>query len=378
MRVVVIGAGLVGLAAAWRLAQNGADVLVLDDGGPAASPVAAGMLAAGSECSAAEQHLLGLARAALHGFPAMVAELEAVTGEPVGLRREGTLCVGVSADDHAEHERLAAVRDRLGVPTARLDDPALHEAEPFLSPRLRGAVLARDELSIDNRRLWSALRRAALGAGARVVPAGAQLVVERGRAVGVRTADQQPLRADVVVLAAGARAGQLAGLPDRARPPVLPVKGHVLRLRPADGAGATAPLRHTVRALVHGREVYLVPRADGELVVGATVEHRGFDLTVQVAAVRELLRLAHEVVPVVDELALHEISVGLRPGSPDNAPLVGWSPLPGLFVAGGHHRNGVLLCGATADEIVRQLDGAGPSPDWAPFGPERFVDATVA
>jgi glycine oxidase len=129
---------------------------------------------------------------------------------------------------------------------------------------------------------------------------------------------------------------------------------------------------------VNGREVYLVPRADGELVVGATSEHRGFDLTVQVAAVRELLRLAHEVLPVVDELQRAEISVGLRPGTPDNGPLVGWSALPGLLVATGHHRNGVLLCGATADEVVRQVGGSAPSPQWAPFGPRRFDQLHVA
>jgi glycine oxidase len=376
--VVVIGGGVVGLAAAWRLAQSGASVVLVDDDGPAASHVAAGMLAPVTEAAYGEPELLRLNLLALSGFRRFVADLDRDGADPVRMRDEGTLSVGLTADDGAELDHVTAFRDQVGLVTTRLSAREVRRLEPYLATTVRGGVLAPDDLSVDNRSLRESLRRNAFAAGVRRVheAAGALLTTAR-RAVGVSTVSGVQLRADVVVLAAGAGSPLLAGVPAAARPPVVPVKGHVLRLGPMPGRRATALVTHTVRALVHGREVYLVPRSDGELVVGATVEHHGHDLTTSAGAVRELLRSAQEVLPVLDDLSLKEVATGLRPGTPDNAPVVGWSALPGLFVATGHYRNGILLCGLTADEVTHQVNGHSPSEVWMPFSPNRFTQQEV-
>lgn len=370
--VVIVGGGVIALASAWRLAQAGADVLVLADGAPAASTVAAGMLAPVSEASYGEQCLLELGLAALQAFPSFAADLEA-DGACIGLRREGTLNLGLTADDRGELDRLTQFRAGLGLSTRQLDRHAVRQLEPYLGTQVRGAVAADDDLSVDNRALVAAVRDQAMACGVRIVTKPARrLMLHQERAWGVEYGDGEQASADTVILAAGARSAQFDGVPAAVRPRVLPVKGHVLRLAPLPGHPRTPLLRHTVRALVHGHEVYLVPRANGEVVVGATVEHMGFDETVTVVAVRQLLRDASEVLPVVDEMALAEICVGLRPGTPDNGPLLGWSGLPGLFIATGHYRNGILLSGLSADEVSRQVRGQQPSTVWQPFAPNRF------
>jgi glycine oxidase len=382
--VVVVGAGVIGLTCAWRLAGAGHRVVLLDDGGPAASQVAAGMLAPVSEASFGEQELVRLTLAGLDCFPGLVADLLAEGAGAVELRRNGTLCVAVDGDDRLALDRLCTFRDGLGLSSRELHGRELRRAEPFLTSAVRSAVLACDDLSVDNRQLLAALQRVVTSGGVQVVRAGAVRVVEDGTgAPAVELEDGRGIPCDTVVLAAGARSGQLAGLPDQAQPPVVPVKGHILRLRPRPGRGsAAAPappkssaapyLTHTVRALVHGREVYLVPRGDGEIVVGATVEHEGFDLEVQAGPVRALLADASEVLPVVDELVLAETGTGLRPGTPDNGPLVGWAR-PGLLVATGHYRNGVLLSEITAREVTRLVAGQHASALWQPFQPNRFA-----
>ncbi len=224
---------------------------------------------------------------------------------------------------------------------------------------------------VDSRRLVDALLAAGDGEGVSVHRQRATaLRLDGDRVVGVTLADGHALEAATVVLAAGCWSAQLDGLPSSARPPVRPVKGQILRLRgPAD-----APLlTRTVRGLVHGTSVYVVPRADGEVVVGATVEERGFDVTVTAGSVYELLRDAVEIVPGVAELELVEARAGLRPGSPDNAPLLGPSAVDGLVLATGHYRHGVLLTPVTADSITEVLV-TGRAPDViAPFSPLRFA-----
>lgn len=307
-----------------------------------------------------------------------VDDLDSYGGPSVPLRGEGTLTLGLTPDDRTEHARTAAFREGLGLRTRDLTGSEVRRLEPYLASGVRSAALADGDLSVDNRRLLAALRTAARCTGVRFVGARTTEVLSTaGRVDGVR-ADDDWVRAGSVVLAAGAWSGQVAGVPACAQPAVLPVKGHVLRLAPMPGRGIGPLLNRTVRALVHGSEVYLVPRSTGEIVVGATVEHQGFDLTVSVASVRQLLRAAHEVLPAVDQLVLSEVSTGLRPGTPDNGPLVGWSQAPGLFVATGHYRNGVLLCGLTADEVVHQLDGTPPTTVWSPFAPDRFDTHEVA
>jgi len=197
-----------------------------------------------------------------------------------------------------------------------------------------------------------------------------RLSVVRERATGVVTADGTGLAADRVVLAGGSLSGRLAGVPDDVVPPVRPVKGQVLRL--------TVPRRYapflnrTVRAVVRGSHVYLVPRENGELVVGATSEELGWDTTVTAGGVYELLRDAHELVPGITELPLTETRAGLRPCSPDNAPLLGPSALDGLLLATGHHRNGVLLTPVTGDVMAHVLTTGELPAEARPFTPLRF------
>ncbi len=174
------------------------------------------------------------------------------------------------------------------------------------------------------------------------------------------------LSASSVVLAAGAWSGSAEWLPPEARPPVRPVKGEILTLRERRG-------ERLCERIVVGERVYLVPRGDGRVIVGATVEEAGFDDTVTAGGVHELLREAYRVLPDVAELELVEARAGLRPGSPDNAPLVGFGAVEGLILATGHHRNGILQAPATADAVAALLAGDSPDPALEPFSPTRFA-----
>lgn len=379
--VLVVGGGVIGLAAAWRLARDGASVRVIDASGTrGATWAAAGMLAPVSESFFGEEDLLRLNLAALGRFPSFAAELEADAEELVGLRREGTLVVALDNGDRAALTRLSAFRASLGFPTEELIGSTARRLEPYLSTEARAAVLAPGDLSVDNRRYAMALHAGAARAGVEVVERRVvELVVDGGRARGARTDDGSDWRADTVVLAAGAWSRDLPGLPAAVAPPVRPVKGQILRLGLPPAMRSAGPvLSHTVRAIARGSEVYLVPRADGELVVGATSEEQGFDETVTAGAVYQLLRDAQEVLPIVGELALVEARVGLRPGTPDNGPVVGRCPVEGLVLATGHYRNGILLSALTADAVVGLVAGRVPGPEWAPFSPDRFSKGAAA
>jgi glycine oxidase len=379
--VLVVGGGVIGLAAAWRLSGEGASVRVIDSSGTrGASWAAAGMLAPVSEAFFGEEDLLRLNLAALGRFPSFAAELEAAAEQVVGLRREGTLVVALDNGDRAALSRLSAFRASLGFPTEELIGSAARRLEPYLSAEARAAVLAPGDLSVDNRRYVMALHAAAARAGVGVVERRVvELLVDGGRVRGVRTDGGGDWRADTVVLAAGAWSRELPGLPAGVAPPVRPVKGQILRLGLPPALRSAGPvLSHTVRAIARGSEVYLVPRADGELVVGATSEEQGFDETVTAGAVYQLLRDAQEVLPIVGELALVEARVGLRPGTPDNGPIVGGCPVAGLVLATGHYRNGILLSALTADAVAALVAGRALGPEWAPFTPNRFSKGAAA
>ena len=365
--VAVAGAGLIGLGVAWRCAQRGLSVTVVDDApGTGASHAAAGMLAPVAEAGFGEERLLGLCRVSSARYPAFVAEVERASGIDVGLRTVGTSVVGFDDDDMAALDVLHAFQRELGLSAERVTPREARRHEPALTPRLRGALQVAGDHSVDARALHAALWAAAQAAGVRLVRSAATaLEVRGGRAVGLRLAQGSAVVARSVVLALGARSATLPGVPPL---PIRPVKGQVLRLR-----GAAGLLSGTVRALVRGRAVYLVPYAGDRLVVGATVEEQGFDATVTAGAVHALLRDAIEVVPGVTELELEESLARHRPGTPDNAPILGpTATLPGLLLACGHHRNGVLLTPVTADAIAA-LAATGELPEpAAPFTLDRF------
>ena len=367
--VAVAGGGLIGLATAWRAAQRGLSVTVVDDSpGTGASAAAAGMLAPVTEAGYREEALLRLGLASVQRWPAFAADVEAASGTPVGLRTAGTLVVGFDEDDVRELTALHAFQTELGLAAERLTPRESRRREPSLTPRVRGGLLVAGDHSVDGRALHAALLRAAEDTGVRLVrDRVTALRVDGGRAAGLETAGGASVVAGSVVLALGAHSGRLPGVPPL---PVRPVKGQILRL-----AGATDLLEGTVRALVRGRHVYLVPYAGDRLIVGATTEDRGFDPTVTAGGVHDLLHDAIDVVPGISELELVETLARWRPGTPDNAPLLGPGPLPGLVLATGHHRNGVLLTPVTA-EVTAELLATGTLPELAaPFTADRFAAA---
>ncbi|MFJ9086513.1 MULTISPECIES: glycine oxidase ThiO [unclassified Streptomyces] len=375
--VLVVGGGIIGLVTAWRAAQRGLSVAVADpEPGGGAAQVAAGMLAAVTELHHGEQTLLGLNLASARRYPDFAAELSEATGQDLGYRACGTLAVALDADDRAHLRELHALQTKSGLESEWLSGRDCRRLEPMLAPGVRGGLRVDGDHQIDPRRLASALVAACERSGVTFHRSWTErLCVVRDRARGAVLADGTELAADQVVLAAGSRSGQLAGVPDAVLPPVRPVKGEVLRL--------TVPKRYapflsrTVRAVVRGSHIYLVPRVNGELVVGATSNELGWDTTVTAGGVYELLRDAHELVPGITELPLTETRAGLRPGSPDNAPLLGPTALPGLLLATGHYRNGVLLTPITGDAMAHALT-TGELPEEArPFTPQRFGTALL-
>jgi glycine oxidase len=340
--------------------------------GQGASWAAAGMLATVTEVHYGEHRLLALNLDAAGRWPAFAAEVEEAGGHPVGYRPGGTLAVARDADDNAALEDLYQFQLRCGLEVERLRSRECRQLEPGLAPGIRGGVLAAGDHQVDNRALVQALLIACRRAGVGLLTGRvAELAVDRDRVTGVVLADGTRLPAGSVVLAAGCWSGGLGGLAAEALPPVRPVKGQLLYLR----GSASEPL---CTRNVRGLEVYVVPRGDGRVVVGATVEEQGFDTRVTAGAVRDLLQAALELLPDAAELELLETVVGLRPGSPDNAPMLGPAGPEGLVVATGHYRNGILLTPVTADAIAELL-ATGRVPDLiAPFTPGRFSGGVTA
>ncbi|WP_425566883.1 glycine oxidase ThiO [Sphaerisporangium flaviroseum] len=352
--VVVVGAGVVGLSVAWRAARRGYTVTVADPApGSGASHAAAGMLAPVSEVTYTEEPLLRLGLASLARWPAFAAELSGEAGVEVDYRTEGTLDVAFGSDDLAALGELADFMEKLALPVDRLTGRECRRAEPMLAPSVRGGVLASGDAWVDPRRVTAALLAALSRQGVTLVTDRVRgLAVEGDVVRGVRLARGGRVSADRVVLAAGAWSGSLDGVPPEVLPPVRPVKGQIMRLR-----GDPGFLGRCVRGVVHGSHVYMVPRGDGEIVLGATQEEMGFDTRVTAGGLWELLRDARELVPGVTELEVTDVFAGLRPGTPDNLPLIGRTALEGLLLATGHHRGGVLLCPLTADFIAGELAG---------------------
>jgi len=367
--VAVVGGGPIGLASAWRAAQRGLRVCVLDAGAETAAwPVAAGMLAPVAEAQFGEGELLELNLRAAAGFPAFCAELAEASGRDPGLLTSGTLVVARDRDEAEELDRLLAFRRRLGLDVERLLPTRARRAEPALAPTVRLALGIEGDHSVDPRRLVAALAEAVRRVGGEV-RTGARvdgLIADGDRVAGVLLANGSRLEAGAVLVAAGAQVARLGGLPPEAEVPVRPVKGQVLRLRDPHGPGL---VERTIRT----RDAYLVPRADGRYVLGATMEERGWDTAPTAGGVFELLRDVSEVVPGVLELDVEELLAGLRPATPDNVPAIGAGAADGLVWAVGHHRNGILLSGLTGALVADVLCGS-PLPDWAAAAdPLRFA-----
>jgi glycine oxidase len=353
--VAVIGAGVIGLSCAWRAAQRGLDVTVLDRATPVsgATAVAAGMLAPVGELSFGEQKLLEMTVASAELYPGFVAELEQASGAETGYRRCGALHVALDRDEAEELRRRHRLQLSMELEAEWLTPRRCRELEPGLAPSIAGGVHVAGEGAVDPRALCAALLTALEREGAEVRGGAAvdEAIIEGGRITGVRTDAGDEIIAGQVVLANGCWAGASDWLPAEARPEVRPVKGQIITLR-------GAPSDPVCERIVVSERVYVVPRPDGRLVVGATVEERGFDTAVTAGGVHELLREAYRLLPEIAELELLETAAGLRPGTPDNLPLIGPGALEGLVLATGHYRNGVLLAPLTAERVSEVLASA--------------------
>ncbi|HSM96707.1 MAG TPA: glycine oxidase ThiO [Rhizomicrobium sp.] len=356
MKVVIIGAGVAGLSIGWRLAQAGAEVLVLERAQPAraATWAAAGMIAPTAEAADANPDEAQFARWSAELWPNFAAAVEEHSGRQIGYLRDGALIV---ARDEAEAQRLAAQGNR-----KLLTATEAKAREPLLGGEIAGALWDAEEAQVDSRALGVALTHAFIRAGGRLSTNEAAMRIET-EPLGVHT----PFAlypADKIVVAAGAWSGGIE-MDEPALPPVRPVKGEVLALVPPKGT--LLP-----KQVVWGNGVYLVPR-DGRLLIGATMEEAGFDTKLTDKAESWLTDRAVGLMPSLASWQIDEHWAGLRPGSPDNLPILGETRIKNLFVASGQFRNGILFAPAIAETVSRLVLGL-PAPEIRAFSPQRFAE----
>ena len=347
--VIIVGGGIIGLSAAWQLRQEGVEVVVLDPApGTGATHAAAGMLAPIHEAYWGESHILRLNLAASQAWPAFADELGV---DAVDYRRNGTLMAAFDADDKAVLDNLGDLHEQEGLPVERLRSRECRSREPLLAPGVRGGVYSPVDHQVNPRRVVAELlNRVPTLAVSAIEVTHNQVVAD----------DDRVMACQQVVVAAGAWTGRLLGVPIR------PLKGQILRLSGPEGL-----LRLPVRGVVRGSTVYAVPRSNGEIVVGATQEEQGFDTRVTAGGVYELLRDVLAVLPGLSEIDLVETWAGLRPGAPDNAPIIGIGD-DGIVYATGHYRNGILTAPITAAAVSAVVQGRKAPVDLSPFSPNRF------
>jgi glycine oxidase len=379
--VAVIGGGVIGLACAYELLHRGRSVVVLerDRAGSGAGAIAAGMLAPVSEVETEEPAFVDLALESCGLYPQWIQRIEADAGLGCGYRGEGSLLLALHRDHELELERLMATQRRMGLQSELITREQALEKEPYISPRVISGLFVAGDRQVNPRRLTLALAAAIRARDGSIIEGeAASPLFEGDVAVGAATSEAE-VRAEAVLIAAGAWSGQVwpggsmlpvstggtVQPPDAGPLPMRPVKGQILRLR------GPRLIDHVLRT----PDVYLVPREDGELVVGATMEEQGFDTTITTWAVMDLLRDAWRILPGISELELAETSAGLRPALRDHLPAIGATSVEGLFVATGHYRHGVLLSPVTAQLIAGAM--AGQSMPHA-FDPKRLLSTSTA
>ncbi len=354
--ICIIGGGVIGLGIGWQLAKMGVSVTIFERNivGCGASWAAAGMLAPLAEAHTEEAALLELGCKSLALYPKWVDELEADADMSIGYRVEGTLIVGLDEDDTQQLHHLFDAQQNLGLDVNWLTGRRAREIEPVLSSRVTAAIHCATDYQVDNRLMLMALQRAFQRCGGVLYENTSveKIVIYNGIAIGAQTKNGIH-ESDVFVLSAGCWSAQIGGIPDAMCPPVRPVKGQMLALQMEGGISIKTVIR-TVRAK-YPTSVYLVPREDNRLIVGATSEEMGFDTRLTAGGMFELLRGTWEIVPGIYELPILETWAGLRPGSRDNAPILGKTPIQNLIYATGHYRNGILLTPITAYEIANLI-----------------------
>ena len=367
-KVAIIGGGVIGLSIGWQLAKNNLDVTIYDRNlaGQGASWAAAGMLSPRAEAHIQESHLLQLGLASAELYPEWVEELESDSQISVDYRTHGTLMVAIDRDDQAELEHHYAVQLALDLPVEWLTGAETREIEPYLSPRVTGAVSCKNDFQVNNRLMVQALIQAfeKFGGNLRQQTPVRKIEIRNERAIGIQV-QEDFIEADLIILSAGCWSSQIDGLPDWVRPPVRPVKGQMIALRMASPT--------TLQHVIYAPDAYLAPKSDGRLLIGATCEEQGFDTKITAGGMFELLRGAWEVLPSIYELPIDETWAGLRPGSRDNAPILGKTQIENLIMATGHYRQGILLTPVTCREINALIMTDQTSNLIAPFMLERFV-----
>jgi glycine oxidase len=362
MKVVVIGAGVAGLSIGWRLVQAGCEVVVLERSRPGrgATWAAGGMLAAAAENADDTKPDAQLAARGAALWPDFAQALESSSGQKVFYRRDGSLIVASSPSE------LDLLSKRAANGASLLSPREAREMEPLLGCDMSGALFAADDAQVDNRALGLALAVAFTNDGGtlQMNEAVVGLEIAAGRVRGARTPFAL-YEGDAFVIAAGAWSGELKGIPPKVLPPIVPVKGEMIAFKPAEDA--RLPTR-----LVWGNDVYLIPRRD-RLFVGATVSRAGFDTSLTDAAADWLATNARSLMPALEGWEIVEHWAGLRPGSPDDLPVVGETALSGLFVASGQYRNGILFAPAIADALHSLILERRPQPDIRAFDPKRFA-----
>jgi len=372
LHVAVIGGGVCGLGIGWKLSKGGARVTIYERDEPShgATWASAGMLAPQMELRPEEEGITHFGRENVRRWSRFAREVEEDSDISVDYRDEGTLFVALDRDGAEQLRFLHIHQKEVGLPVQWLSSYEAREREPHLSGRLVAALYSPEERQVDPRALGRALVEAFTQAGGviRSHSPVERILVEDRRVRGVRVKGED-VTSDAVLLSAGAWSGMVEGLPEELKPPVRPVKGQMVALEQPD----PPLLRHSVWAMDATRFVYLAPKSNGRLLVGATVEEVGFDTRVTAGGVLDLLRPAWEALPAIYDLPIVETWAGLRPGSRDNAPILGKTPIEGLYMATGHYRNGILFAPATAEDVAH-LILTGETPETIrPFGLGRFL-----
>ncbi len=370
-RILIVGGGVCGLGVGWKLAKAGKRVVLFEKSGlrQGATWIAAGMLAPQMELADEEEKFMGLGRDSLRRWPNYRDELEADAGMSVDYRDDGTLFAAFGREDVQQLRELYDDQIRMGLDVEWMGGSKTREMEPRLSRRASAGIYSAIEHQVDPIKVGDALIRAFQKCGGEIrdhTPV-ESVLIEDGRAVGVQLEDGTA-EGSAVVVAAGAWTGLLGEMGTLSPAPVRPVKGQIFSVQQT----GEPLIRHVVWALYDGDFVYLAPKSDGRLMIGATVEERGFDTQPTVDAAVKLLTPACETLPDLRELPIIKWGVGLRPGSRDNAPILGNTAVERLFMATGLYRNGILFAPITAEEVSAAVLTGEMSEAIAPYSLGRF------
>jgi glycine oxidase len=366
MKIIVVGAGIAGLAIGWRLAQAGATVEILERGQPgrAATWAAAGMLAPGAELGNGHNGLVHFAKTARIAWPDFARELEQASGVDIGFRESGSLMVARDQGRADALKQHAAARGDV----EWLTGDQVRQIEPLMSPNVTGALHVPHDAQVDNRVLGNALIAALTRLPVTMRNnCAVQALVSAGGHIRAVSTSTGTYEAEAVVLACGAWINLLSGVAQGELPPIRPAKGQMIALAPPTGAALP-------QSLIWDEEIYLVPKRD-RVLIGATVEDAGFDTSVTRETSRHLVAAAAAIMPALSEWRMAEMWAGLRPRTPDDAPVLGKSAISNLYVAGGQFRNGILFAPAAADAMTALIINGRGSEAITSFDPCRFVDS---